>query len=82
MGKARGHQSGVLKGLPLVRSIQVFINQTSVKVNGRDKHSSLLPYGNNYGSKTFYSTRPDKLSMSQVSIDEFELLNRTLKSFV
>jgi hypothetical protein len=27
-------------------------------VNGSCKHSSLLRYGNNYGSKKFYSTGP------------------------
>jgi hypothetical protein len=27
-------------------------------VNGSCKHSSLLRYGNNYGSKRFYSTGP------------------------
>jgi hypothetical protein len=31
-----------------------------VEVNGCVKHSSLLRYGNNYNSKTFYSTGPWK----------------------
>jgi hypothetical protein len=29
-----------------------------VEVNSSCKHSSLLRYGNNYGSKKFYSTGP------------------------
>ncbi len=58
--------------------------QTMVEVKCIGKHSSLLRYGNNYGSKKFYSTDPRREKNSKKVLpsapNDFPLLlNRCLR---
>ncbi len=44
-----------------------------VEVNGSGKHSSLLPYGNNYGRKKSYNTGPLFLKQDKCEAEGLEV---------